>query len=148
MNWRSLVFHVLKRLISAQFPRIQWVTSEELAQWLNHPEKPQPMLLDARSEAEYNVSHLQEAQRIDPETFNLAAFTEVSKDKAIVVYCSVGYRSAAVAQKLAEAGFSRVYNLEGSIFQWANEGRPLFQNRHLTTLVHPYNSLWGNLLKS
>ena len=148
LNTRSLIFSIIKRLTSRIFPTVEWITPEDLAQWLNDPMKPQPILLDARSEAEYALSHLKEAKRIAPDYPNKAAVAGVSKDTPIVVYCSVGYRSAGVASRLEQAGFSRVYNLEGSIFQWVNSGRPVFKNGHPTLLVHPYDSIWGKLLKS
>lgn len=148
LNWRALTFSLIKRLTSRIFPMVEWITPEELAQWLNDPIKPQPLLLDARTEAEYAVSHLKHAERIEPDNPKLAAFAGVSKDMPIVVYCSVGYRSARVAERFAQAGFSRIYNLEGSIFQWANQGRPIFKDANPTRLVHPYDPLWGRLLKS
>ena len=145
---RSLVFKLLKHLITIKFPYVCWVTTKELAQWLEDTLMPQPIILDARSEIEYALSHLQEAQRIDPITPNLATFREVAFDAPIVVYCSVGYRSANIAQQLQQAGFNQVYNLEGSIFQWANEERPIFKDNCLTQVVHPYDRIWGKLLLS
>lgn len=147
LDWRSLAFSIIKRLISRKFPSVAWLTTEELAQWLADPVKPQPIILDARSEAEYALSHLKQAERIDPYHPNLQAIANC-KDKPIVVYCSVGYRSARVAQQLEHERFSHVYNLEGSIFLWANEGRPVFKNHTSTQLVHPYNARWGKLLKA
>ena len=143
----SLAFNIIKGLAIRKFPSVEWISTEEFAQWLADPLKPQPILLDARSEAEYAVGHLRQSQRIEPHDPDLAQFTE-SKDKPIVVYCSVGYRSARIAERLQQAGFSVVYNLEGSIFQWANEGRSVFKDDRPTMLVHPYNALWGKLLKS
>lgn len=130
-----------------QFPQVRWITTAELARWLSNPAQPQPLLLDARTEAEYAVSHLSTAQRIDPNHLDLAAFDAIAQDTPLVVYCSIGYRSARVADQLAQAGFTRVYNLEGSIFQWANEARPLLQAQQPTTQVHPCNHQWGLLLK-
>lgn len=144
-NWRSLAFGILKHLIRRQFPTVQSLTTQELAQWQN--QKPQPLLLDARNAAEYQLSHIQQAQHIDPQQPDLSALPK-SPETAIVVYCSVGYRSAKVAAKLAQAGYKHVYNLEGSIFQWVNEGRPVFQDNKATTQVHPYDRRWGQLLKS
>ncbi len=147
LTGRSLARRIIKRLITRKFPTVEWITTEEFARWLEDPAKLLPILLDARSEAEYAISHLKDSQRIDPNQPDLAAFTE-SKDTPIVVYCSVGYRSARVAEQLGETGFSRVYNLEGSIFQWANEGRPVCKDDSPTMLVHPYDALWGRLLRS
>lgn len=145
---RSLIFKLLKRLTTVKFPHVQWITTEELAQWLQDPVKLQPIILDARSQIEYAVSHLKQAQQIDPIAPELTQFREISLDTPIVVYCSVGYRSAGVAQQLTQAGFSHVYNLEGSLFQWANEGRLIFKDDCPTQLVHPYDTIWGKLLKS
>lgn len=146
LNLRSLAFNIIKRLVVQKFPTVKWITTAELAQWLKDSQKPQPIVLDARSKAEYALSHLKEAQRIDPKTPKLAALLEF-QNTPIVTYCSVGYRSARVAEQLGQAGFSHVYNLEGSLFQWVNEGHQVFQNGCLTTLVHPYNARWGKLLK-
>jgi rhodanese-related sulfurtransferase len=90
---RSLAFKIIKRLTSRKFPIVEWITTKELAGWLEDPLKPQPIILDARTEAEYAVSHLRNAQRIDPYHSNLVVSAE-SKDTPIAVYCSVGYRSA------------------------------------------------------
>ena len=146
LNLRSLAFYLIKRLVIQKFPTVEWITTKELARWLEDSQKPQPIVLDARSEAEYALSHLKGSERIDPKTPDLAALLG-AQNRPIVVYCSVGYRSARVAEQLGQAGFSCVYNLEGSLFQWVNEGHQVFQNGCPTTLVHPYNLRWGKLLK-
>jgi hypothetical protein len=51
-----------------------------------------------------------------------------------------------MAQRLRAASFVRVQNLEGSIFQWANDHRPLVHEAASVTRVHPYNAFWGRLL--
>ncbi len=145
--WRSLVFNLLKRLISLKFPDVESITPQALAQWLEDASKIQPVLFDARSEAEYEISHLCHARRIDPELSDLSVLADVSFQTPLVVYCSIGYRSAAVASRLLQVGFSRVYNLEGSIFQWVNEGKAVYKDEQTKSVVHPYNWLWGKLLK-
>lgn len=150
LNWlslipRSLAFKIIKRLTSRKFTHVKWISTKDLAHRLEDLEQ-QPIILDARTEAEYVISHLKNAQHIDPYHPNLSMLIE-SKDTPIVVYCSVGYRSARIAQQLEQAGFSQVYNLEGSLFKWANEERPIYKNNSLTSLVHPYNQVWGTLLK-
>jgi predicted sulfurtransferase len=72
--------------------------------------------------------------------------TKESKERSIVVYCSVGYRSSELADKLQEKGFKEVYNLEGSIFKWANEGREIYQDDQLVNTVHPFNGRWKQFL--
>ena len=77
----------------------------------------------------------------------------------LVCYCSVGYRSSIVAEeilKLKEDGQPppglRPVNLEGSIFQWASEGRSLTRKGQTgvpveikVTTVHPFSTVWGAL---
>lgn len=144
---RSLAFKIIKYLTSRKFSTVKWITTEELARWLDDPVQ-RPILLDARTETEYTVSHLKSAARIDPYHPASDSLTAVAKDIPVVVYCSVGYRSARIAEWLQRSGFSCVYNLEGSILKWVDEGRPVFKNGYQTMRVHPYDSLWGKLLKS
>ena len=72
---------------------------------------------------------------------------DVSSDQRIVLYCSVGHRSSELAQFLMKKGYTEVYNLEGSIFAWANEGRPVYRGNERVKVVHPYDRTWGRLLK-
>ena len=107
------------------------------------------LLLDVRTEAEAAVSMIPGARRVDPGASAAdleAALEGVGRDRPVVVYCAVGARSAAVGRRLQEVGFGRVENLEGSIFRWANERRPLEDGDGPVTVVHPYNAAWGALL--
>ena len=61
---------------------------------------------------------------------------------------AIGFRSAEFTEALAAAGCGETFYLEGGIFQWANEGRPLIgADGKPSTKVHPYNKLWGRLVK-
>lgn len=131
--------------IRHDFPGVTRISTSELAASLADRSRPAPLLLDVRTQAEYDVSHLRNAQHIDPEA--VATAVTAAKDQPIVTYCSVGYRSGAFAQRLQAAGFSHVANLEGSIFRWANEGRPVFRGAEQVAQVHPYNRVWGLLLQ-
>jgi 3-mercaptopyruvate sulfurtransferase SseA len=79
---------------------------------------------------------------------SLRPLAGLPKDTAIVVYSSVGYRSARLAHWLAGQGYTNVRNLSGSIFQWANEDRPVFRDGRPTMEVHPYDRRWGLLLEA
>ena len=69
---------------------------------------------------------------------------DLDKKTPIVVYCSVGYRSEKVGEKLKAAGFLNVKNLYGSIFEWVNEGNPVVGNDNKATAkVHTYNKTWS-----
>ena len=103
------------------------------------------MLLDVREPAEFAVSHLADARQVDPRAD--PARLDLPKNRPIVTYCSVGYRSAEFAERMRQAGFDDVRNLEGSIFQWAEEDRPVVRDGRPVKQVHPYNKTWGLLLK-
>ena len=143
---QDLKWSAVNRMIAADFPDVPTLTTDSLAARLADSTAPRPLLLDARSPEEYAVSHLPVARRVDPEADSLPGLDTLSRDRPIVVYCSVGYRSARVTAQLRDQGFSNVRNLKGSIFRWANEGRPLVRNGTPVEAVHPYDATWGTLL--
>jgi rhodanese-related sulfurtransferase len=145
---RPIAFDAIRRITDYKFPNGKWVGATELERWRADPGRAPPVVLDARTEDEYAVSHLQGAVRIDPYKPSLRPLRGFSKDTAIVLYSSVGYRGARVADFLARQGYSQVYNLEGGEFRWANEGRPIFRQDRPTSEVHPYNPTWGLLVES
>lgn len=99
-------------------------------------------LLDTRSLEEYKVSHLKNSKHIGfPVSENVSL--GFSKEDTVVVYCSVGWRSAKVAENLKQEGYLHVYNLYGGIFEWKAQGLPLFIEGKQTELVHPYNDFWA-----
>jgi rhodanese-related sulfurtransferase len=141
---RSIGWQLIKRQIRIRFPQVKQLSTAALAAQLQAATPP--VLLDTRTEAEFAVSHLANARRIDPKTEDFSALP-LPIDTPIVAYCSVGYRSARLVDRLQQAGYTNVANLEGSIFQWANEGRPVVRNGQPVQQVHPYSQTWGQLLK-
>ncbi len=146
MDIQDLSWQAVKMLIQTRFPQVKSLTVAELASWLQQPSQL-PLLLDARSEAEYAVSHLPQAQHVPADSAELPCFLK-TLSPPIVVYCSVGYRSAKLAEHLQTLGFDPVFNLEGSIFEWANAGYPVYRDAQVVQQVHPYQPLWGKLLNS
>ncbi len=141
---QAAAWPAVKQAIRAEFPGVEQISTAELNTWLTS-EEPSPILLDVREEAEYRVSHLRGAIRVDPggETSPPAG---AGKNTPIVTYCSVGYRSSKVAKRLMEQGYTNVSNLEGSIFEWANQGLPVVREGEEVRQVHPYDRNWEQLL--
>lgn len=105
-------------------------------------------ILDIRSDGEYQVSHIEGAELIDFKSFEDQDVARVPKGKVVVVYCSVGYRSERIGEKMKALGFDEVYNLYGGIFQWKNEGYEVVDSEQKPTeRVHAYNKNWGKYLK-
>ncbi len=102
------------------------------------------IILDAREKKEYDISHIQDAKYIGYRKFNKKKIADIPKDAKIVLYCSVGYRSEKIAEKLQKYGYTNVYNLFGSIFEWVNQGYPVVDNQnHPVFKVHTYNKNWS-----
>jgi rhodanese-related sulfurtransferase len=109
----------------------------------------QVVLLDTRSRREYEVSHLSGATYVGYEDFDLNRLPAgITKNTPVVVYCSVGYRSEKVGEKLQQAGYSRVRNLYGGLFDWVNSGETVVDSHGKPTQkVHAYSPLWGKWLR-
>jgi rhodanese-related sulfurtransferase len=143
-----IAFEVVRRLAARRFPDVHWIDPKTLAAWQASAKRVQPVLLDARTLDEYAVSHLPGAVRMDPYRPLLRPLRGMSKDTAIVVYSTVGYRGARLVHWLTAQGYNNATALSGSIFAWANEGRPLEREGHPVTEVHPYDDSWKYLLSS
>lgn len=140
LTWES-VFAWIQR----DWPGVTQMTTEELARRLGN-DTERPVLIDTRAREEYAVSHLPGAVWAETPAQMRAVLSEVPKERAVVLYCSVGVRSSKAAAALLQDGRSNVSNLRGSIFQWANEGRAVERDGKPTIGVHPYNRKWGELL--
>jgi len=127
---------MISRTISFSVPTIG---VEELKQ-----EKAQYYLLDARELEEYEVSHIPKAVHVGYENFDVTKIALIPKDAKVVLYCSIGYRSEKIGEQLVDLGYTNVYNLYGSIFEWVNQGNRVVDNKErITKKVHTYNRVWG-----
>lgn len=106
--------------------------------------KERTYILDTREQEEYDVSHIPNAHYASYSDFDITPLLNLPRDTTIVVYCSIGYRSEKIGEKLEEAGFTRVFNLFGSLFEWANQDYPLVNSfGDATNKVHTYNKNWS-----
>lgn len=102
------------------------------------------IVLDAREQAEYKISHLKDAKNIGYDKPDFSVLQHIPKDSRIVIYCSVGYRSEKLGKKLTEMGFRNVKNLYGSIFEWVNRGNPVYDIHGVkSSKIHTYNKDWS-----
>jgi rhodanese-related sulfurtransferase len=101
------------------------------------------VFLDARDLGEYEVSHIKGAKHVGYDNFDIGSVKSLPKDSKVIVYCSVGYRSEKVAEKLNAAGFLDVSNLYGGIFEWKNQDQKVYDSTGVTESTHAYNLVWG-----
>ena len=130
---------MLKNLLSHNVPEIQ---VQEAAR-----DSANILFLDARELKECGVSQIKGAVSVGYDHFDASQLADIPKDRRIVVYCSVGYRSEKVAEQLLAAGYKNVSNLYGGIFEWVNQGNPVFDEKGQTQRVHAYSRTWGVWLK-
>ena len=140
-----LDWSTVERMIAAEFPDVPGLTTRELAERLAS-DPAGVVLLDARAAGEFAVSHLSGAHLVESDAGAASRLAASAPGATVVAYCSVGYRSAALVEQLRRMGHANVVNLEGSIFRWAAEGRPVYRGAARVTQVHPYDDAWGALL--
>jgi rhodanese-related sulfurtransferase len=133
----------IRVIVRESFPSVSQMGTDALGEWLPNPSL---LLVDVRSPEEFAVSHLPGAVNLQTAA-QIAATVNERKPARTVLYCSVGFRSSRLVHVLARQGLRGVMNLEGSIFQWANEGRAVYQGNREVYKVHPYGKRWAGLLK-
>lgn len=139
----------LKAQIRAKWPDVEHISPAELEARMAQSEEL--LLIDVREAAEYKVSRIPGAVSLPEQASFREKITKLLEEqpevKTVVLYCSVGYRSSRAAHSLASLPGKSVYNLEGSIFEWANDGLPIEGATVPPARVHPYDEHWGKLLK-
>ena len=84
------------------------------------------IIVDVRTPEEYDSGYIEGAMNIDYYSENFSAQLEdLDKDKAYLIYCRTGRRSAGARDIMAELGFREVYNMSGGIVEWEAEGLPV-----------------------
>ncbi|MCF1191444.1 rhodanese-like domain-containing protein [Mangrovimonas sp. AS39] len=106
--------------INENYDGIEEISTEEMQTLL---EMDDVQLLDVRTPEEFDEGFIAGAQNIDfeSETFN-EDIQKLDKTKPVILYCRTGGRSARCAKKMIEAGFVKVYDLDGGISAWEHEG--------------------------
>jgi len=140
-------FSKVKKNLVAKYPSVVMIDVNQLYQELNSKGEYY-LLLDVRSPKEYAVSHIYQAHNAPNIEKALEILQAKSRQTPILVYCSLGYRSAELALELQNQGFSQVTNLAGSLFEWVDKDYPIYQGDNQVQKVHPYNLWWGRYLRS
>jgi rhodanese-related sulfurtransferase len=89
---------------------------------------PQLLVLDVRSAAEFDEGHIPGAVNIPHDVIgNRISELGPAGERDLVAYCRSGRRSATALEALKQAGFSRLFHLDGDYLRWSEEGRPLIK---------------------
>lgn len=136
-----------KDVVRNRYPSIPRIDAMQLKDWFDRKEDRKPVVIDVRSQAEYDFSRLPGAKHMaiseTPAKLGLTEKTEVP----LVIYDAIGADSSAVVESLAKLGYKQVQALEGGIFEWALQGKPLEGPDGSATKVDPGTSQYAKLLK-
>jgi len=152
-----VLFFVACTMVNAQNPKgfdkmcnryvkgtIDTVSAQSLKKALN---QKSIILLDSREQKEYKTSHIKGAKWVGFDKLDLSSLKKTDKSSPVYVYCSIGYRSEKVGEKLKKMGFTEVYNVYGGIFSWVNSGFPVINSTgEKVKEVHGYNKNWSQWL--
>ena len=84
------------------------------------------VVIDVRSPDEYVTGHVPESRNIPEERFGERVVElEKLKNTPVILVCQSGTRSAVLAKRLEQDGFSNSHTLSGGIAGWRNAGLPL-----------------------
>lgn len=117
---------------------------------------PDTLVLDMRSEPEREVSYIAGSDFYDFETFSPEYLASVRRDRTILLYCAVGYRSERAGEQLIEMGFTDVRHIYGGIIGWHNAGLELVSGESGDAAaqagsngppVHGYEPRWGRYVQ-
>lgn len=83
------------------------------------------LLIDVREYFEYKKQRIEKSVNM-PSSGNPDEYADtLNKGSSLFLYCSSGFRSRRVAEKLYDKGFLKLYSLEGGINAWKKEGLPV-----------------------
>jgi sulfur-carrier protein adenylyltransferase/sulfurtransferase len=80
-------------------------------------------VVDVREPPEWDIGRIDGA-RLTPLSSFAEALRTFDSARDVVVYCKTGVRSAKAVRQLRDAGFRRVWNLQGGILAWSEEIDP------------------------
>lgn len=108
------------RMLSAKPGEKSWSTLTAQEAKARLEENPDAILLDVRTQEEYDGGHIPGAVCFPNEDIQPELPLPFEKDAEILVYCRSGRRSAGAAEKLAEMGYTNVSDF-GGILNWPYE---------------------------
>ena len=87
------------------------------------------VLLDVRTQAEYDSGHILNAINISHEqVLESPELMTVYKDSQMVVFCRSGVRAGKVIQLLESLGFEDIIDIDGDMLAWSEAGYPVEVN--------------------
>ena len=108
----SLLFIIL--LLTACAKKYETITTNEALKLIDDG----AIVVDVRTAQEYQEGHIKNAVNIPLDEIDTI---EYEHDQTIIVYCASGVRSLEAVKKLANMGYTSLYNLDGGILNWGSD---------------------------
>jgi phage shock protein E len=84
------------------------------------------VVLDIRTPEEFSEARLADATMVDFYADDFAAQLDtLDKDVPYVLYCNSGNRSSDAVKTMKDLGFVEVYEIDGGIVNWYDQGFPI-----------------------
>jgi|TARA_B100001094_G_scaffold100252_1_gene96357 rhodanese-related sulfurtransferase len=104
-------------LVSAELWNVEQL--KEAISELDH----KPVLLDVRTQSEYNDGHIRDAINIShDQILKRPQLVAEYKDSQIVVFCRSGVRAGKVIEMLEGLGFKEIIDIDGDMLAWNEAG--------------------------
>lgn len=128
------IIYKMYREYQKSFTEVAEISSEDAIKELNDGKI---LFVDVRTDGEMSVSMLPKAiSKVD-----FLGDTTLYKNKTIVAYCTIGYRSGLFAAEMKKKGVT-VLNLSAGILGWIHEGGKVYDSRGIVKRLHVYGKDW------
>jgi rhodanese-related sulfurtransferase len=123
----GLTLAIVYTEVARLFAGYKMVSPAQLTALINHENA---LLVDVSPMADFEKGHIIGSKNVlmsqfDPENKLLAK----ARDLPVALVCRTGMTAGTAAARLAKAGFSRVYCLEGGIAAWQQADLPLARGK-------------------
>jgi sodium/bile acid cotransporter 7 len=132
---KKTIVYKMYREYKKDFPGVKDIAPTEAMKLLK---TGSVLFVDTRTDAEMKISMLPQAISEEAYLKNKGQY----RDKKIVLYCTISYRSGKLAQSLKRQGMD-VYNLKGGLLAWVLEGGKVYNQTDETKRIHVYGEKWN-----
>ncbi len=132
---KKAAVYEMYREYKKDFPAVKDMAPKEAMELLK---ENRILFVDTRKDAEMKISMLPQA--ISEKTY--LENQNQYKDKTIVLYCTISYRSGKLTQELNKQGVE-AYNLKGGLLAWVLEGGKVYDEAGETKRIHVYGKKWN-----
>jgi rhodanese-related sulfurtransferase len=100
------------------------ISARDAKQLIESKSSRELTILDVRDTNEFNEEHIHSSIVIPLEWLKEGGFELLNPNNTIIIYCQTGNRSTQASQFLLDEGYNNIFNLNGGISAWKEEGFP------------------------